>query len=1401
MGNGRRDKLRNESGSFLKALLTNSEEIVLVIDQNGDIQYANPMAESKLIPNHAELNGVHLGLPALEGKFQVSLINEPHNLLMMQVSRLGTSMLVVIRDLKKTNPQQTNPVLYSGVARVGTWRLDLIEYQFWWTDLTKEILGSQAYSSGSFENFIKFVAEDMHENVRQLLHRDWIESDVIEIDLPVSTETGVSFWIHVICQPEFINGELVALKGTFQDITKQHQAETQLSASEKRFKRVFDHSINGLGLCDVVTDENGSVIDLVVIYINPAYERILRLEKDEILGKSVRDLIYWEDDANLLKKVIKVAQTGKPLHFQYHTPQGDLHYSISVFQPTKSQLAIDVKDISESVNSQVVALLKSEKKFRQLFEHSINGFALHEVVRNQEGEVVDFRYLDANDAFEVHTGIKCDDAIGKLATEVLPGIENSDLIKTYADVATTGVAIRFETFYEPLQRYYIITAFSPEPNQFATIFTDITESMTAVEAIKESEQDFRTLFNSMAQGIVYLDKNGRIISANKAAEHILGLSLEELKGLRSYDDCWKTIKMNGDPLPGAEHPAMIALRTGKPVEGYAFGVLNHKGNDIVWIVASAVPQFREGEGEPYQVFTTFQEITDQIRVQQALEERIKELRSLSRVGRIAHQESELEKFCQLVGSELVNGMQYPNLAVATIEFQGQKFSTDDTISETPYKLTTPIQVHNEEIGHVSVFYDEEKPFILPEERTLLEGIAKWASLWFEQRQTQGRLLESERRFRNAILKAPNPIMIHTEEGEVLEVNEAWLKSTGYSREEIKTIPEWIRLAHPEIGEEIKARIQRSYAKTFKGHQGVFPVQTRSGEKLDWNFSSALLGSLPNNQSIVITIAIDITDRIRAEEEKRDFYNRIIALSEIDQVIVSTLELDEVLDLITSQLGNLINYDSMSILAIDGDDLQVIACKGFDDPEEIMGFRFPSRPGYPNYEIVKNQTPMALTDVSKEYPTFQQPSQSNLRGDIKAWLGIPLFNRHEVIGMFTIDRCDEEPFTEQDIEVAMQYANPAAIAITNARLFEQAVDHLHRLEILRKIDSTITSSKDISVALHTVLEQVKVGLRADVASVFLYDEDEQVLIYQQSFGYRTEGNPDHKVPIGQGYVGTVAARKEPLYIPEVDLVDDGHHYPFSLAGEGIVSYYGFPLIAKGRLLGVLQVLQRTRLDPSPEWIEFAEALADQTGIAVDNLTLYNGLERANLELREAYDATIEGWAHALEIRDKETEGHSRRVVLLTEQVALAFGVDSEALVHLRRGVLLHDIGKMGVPDQILHKPGPLDEAEWEIMRQHPVYAYEMLKPIEYLKPALLIPYYHHERWDGSGYPKGLKGEDIPLEARIFAVVDAYDALTSDRPYRGAWSVEETVKYLRQQAGKEFDPAVVKKFLKIVSEQKQ
>ena len=204
------------------------------------------------------------------------------------------------------------------------------------------------------------------------------------------------------------------------------------------------------------------------------------------------------------------------------------------------------------------------------------------------------------------------------------------------------------------------------------------------------------------------------------------------------------------------------------------------------------------------------------------------------------------------------------------------------------------------------------------------------------------------------------------------------------------------------------------------------------------------------------------------------------------------------------------------------------------------------------------------------------------------------------------------------------------------------------------------------------------------------------------------------------------------------------------------------------------------------------MAGQVGIALDNASLFNDLQRSNTNLFNAFDSTIEGWSHALDLRDKETEYHTQRVTEMTLKLARAAGMNEEELVHVRRGALLHDIGKMGVPDKILLKPGKLTDEEWIVMRKHPTYAFELHSPIAYLHSALDIPYCHHEKWDGSGYPRGLKGEQIPLAARIFAVVDVWDALTSDRPYRKAWSEEKVRQHIQAGAGTHFDPQVVKTF---------
>jgi putative nucleotidyltransferase with HDIG domain len=236
-----------------------------------------------------------------------------------------------------------------------------------------------------------------------------------------------------------------------------------------------------------------------------------------------------------------------------------------------------------------------------------------------------------------------------------------------------------------------------------------------------------------------------------------------------------------------------------------------------------------------------------------------------------------------------------------------------------------------------------------------------------------------------------------------------------------------------------------------------------------------------------------------------------------------------------------------------------------------------------------------------------------------------------------------------------------------------------------------------------------------------------------------------------------------------------------------------LIVKGGVKGVLEVYRRKVLTPDAEWLEFLEALAGQAAIIIDTAQLFQSLQRANLDHSLAYDATIEGWSRAMDLRDHETEGHTLRVTDLTVKLARAMHISDSQLTTIRRGALLHDIGKMGVPDAILLKEGELTEEEWVMMRKHPQLAHDMLVPITYLNDSLDIPYCHHEKWDGTGYPQGLKGDQIPLIARIFTVVDVWDALTNNRTYRKKWTKPKARQYIKGQSGKYFDPQVVDVFL--------
>ncbi len=298
------------------------------------------------------------------------------------------------------------------------------------------------------------------------------------------------------------------------------------------------------------------------------------------------------------------------------------------------------------------------------------------------------------------------------------------------------------------------------------------------------------------------------------------------------------------------------------------------------------------------------------------------------------------------------------------------------------------------------------------------------------------------------------------------------------------------------------------------------------------------------------------------------------------------------------------------------------------------------------------------------------------------------------------------------------------------------------------------------------------------------------------GFRTDARHQARLRMGEGFAGKAAADQRTIHVPDVRRAKTGVLRPPQFAEEGFRCYYGVPLIAKGRVHGVLEIFHRSPLQPDAEWLDFMETMAGQAAIAIENGMLLTELQRTNLELTLAYNTTIEGWSRALDLRDRDTEGHTKRVTQAAVKLGRRLGLNENELIHVRRGAMLHDIGKMAIPDSILLKPGPLTNEEWEMIRQHTRYAYELLWPISYLGPAIDIPHFHHERWDGSGYPDGLKGNEIPLAARLFAVIDVFDALTSPRPYRAAWDRAAAIDYVRDQRGRLFDPDVADEFTKML-----
>jgi PAS domain S-box-containing protein len=1013
------------------------------------------------------------------------------------------------------------------------------------------------------------------------------------------------------------------------------------------------------------------------------------------------------------------------------------------------------------------------------------------------------------------------------------------------------------------------------------VFTDITPLKQAEEALRQSEDRYKSLFNQSRDGIFIQDQEGLLIDVNERALEMLGFSAEEIVNRPVH----------------ALHPLDTQDEVKDFVEGIfregqnqSFATLHRK--DGTTFPAEITASTLEIAGKTC-IQSVVRDISERLEAAKALRHRADQLEKLLESARDLTISLDFKEVLTRIGIRAKELFQAYGCSIYLLEPDGRTL-TPVVALEPPYNdqiMATPLEVEGSFTGQAvkakrSLYFNEVAfnetgqlipgipevedervivaPFLVEEkvlgaicinrmggdfnegDLTLLETFASYASTALknarmyrelEREVDERKRAEGETSRRNRELALLNQVI--ADASSTLEPR-AILESicrelslalggdkavAGLLNENLDRLEFMVRFpaaaGHSTDGLGLPIDRHPFVSHMVRAKAPIVVLEARDSPYLlsDLEIISQL------NVVSLVGLPLTVRDRVwgillLGFEERREFspaeidlamsaaaaaaqvvetawlFNEtrrraeeLEALAEVSSAMRKAKSQAAIYPIILNQLLYLLEAEGAAVVirsSFEGD-IRIELAHG--RIASLTGASLPTIKGIWS-QVISGGEPV-VQDSWEEASCFSEAGRLDLDMPV---LSVPLIAREKAFGALLVIRYTS--FSEKETQLLTAISEMVAAAIHRASLHETTERRLQRLTALRTIDEAISASLDLRITLNVFLRQVTDQLGIDAAAVLLLDPHLRTLVYAAGYGFMSESISHSRLRLGEGQAGRAALERTIVHVPNLD--DPQTDFPRSqlVQDEMFVSYYGVPLIAKGQVQGVLDLFHRGPVNPDRDWVDFLETLSTQAAIAIDNAKLFNDLQRSNVELALAYDTTIEGWARALELRDMETEGHSQRVTELTLDLARELGFSEEDLVQVRHGSLLHDIGKMGVPDSILRKPGPLDDEEWAIMHQHPVYAYQLLRPISYLRPALDIPYCHHEKWDGTGYPRGLKGEHIPLAARIFAVVDVWDALCSDRPYRPAWSAARALDYIKSESGTHFDPRVVEAFLKFV-----
>jgi len=1155
------------------------------------------------------------------------------------------------------------------------------------------------------------------------------------IEVQGQRRDGSLFPLELAVHDLQINGK-TSFAAFLRDITERRQSEDTL----RQFRFVMEQSNDAILMIDPATS--------MYIDFNERASAFLGYTPDELkkmgvihVSQNVTNLEAWHERVKVVKE--SHGLTFETIYLRKDGSQFPVEISAKTLSFEGREILVDVvRDITERKHNE-----ETLRQFKAMMDQSND--AIYMIDPATSG------YIDFNRRAYESLGYSSAELHRLTAIDVAEHIPNMDVWQMRTNLVIENKNLIFETTYRRKDNTVFPVEVSAQMIEYdnreimLAVVRDISERKLAEDALRESESRFAAFFNASPVGIAISGiQSGKILDVNPAFSKLFGYDRQEMIG-RAATELQGWINL-------ADRERLIAVLREKGHIHNSESKYQNKSGEIGDLLFSM--EIVDIKNEKY-ILTTALDITERKQAQEIV---LRSRSELAKAQAMAHlgsynwniqngQNEWSEELKSIWGVhvhdqppsyELTVSMIHPD-DLEFVQESGRQAREENRPFDVEYRIVR-------DDGSVRYLHDRAE-IVRDSDGTPLQMFGSVLDI------TERVLAESERRYLFEVIeKSINEVYIFDSETlKFIYVNQGALGNLQHSLDEMKemtpvnikpehTAETFNLLIQPLLNSELDVQIFETVQMRADG--SIYPVEVHL-QLVDFE-----------SGRVFLAVIYDITERKLAQETIREAEAKFQNLVERLPLVVYTSEIgiNGKWEYISPQIEELLGYTPQEWMA---------------DPSLWYQSLHPD--DRTMVEAAEESAHAANQAFNSEYRIYTKNGR-------EIWV--------RDSGQVTKQTNDGLPIVQGIL-----------IDITERKLSDEKITrYANNTAVLYEVSQQIRTNLDLDQLYQDFHQAIQKLMSTDAFVIALFDESKQEVedVYLWDNDKRWPGT---RYAIGQSLTSWVITSGRPMRINnwnESNSQETGTE-AFGYTQKDARSVLAVPLFrGDGKCFGMVSP-QSYAIDAySAENEQLLVTLANQLSKTIENAQLFKDLQQSNQEIIEAYNATIEGWSRAMDLRDKETEGHTQRVTELTLSLAQAWGFSEDQMTHIRRGGLLHDIGKLGVPDKILFKKDNLSKKEWETMRKHPAFAHAMLSHVKYLEPVLEIPYCHHEKWDGSGYPQGLKGEQIPLAARIFAVADVWDAVTSNRPYRDAWTKAKATRFIKSQSGKHFDPLVVERFLALI-----